>query len=307
MTSQELYSYKIISGHNSETELGDILSHKNYYIYDESMKHDGLIHLLYSGEAASSYSCSYKVSFIPCYHLLYIYEGTLEISCEDKHIVCPASSVIFVRLGESVLYETANGKCRFYEAVLTGGALSNYAAFLPHVIPYKKELSGASVLWNNIALVEKCQSTESVIDLFKMSKWFNDILTELCVYVSSSSKKKDSTPSYLMAIKEKMDTDFSSQFSLDDLEDEYRISRYRICREFSQHFGSSPMHYLNHQRILAAKRLLLTTDMSVHEVGSQVGIENTNHFINLFKKETGATPLSFKQAAPVSISELHYL
>ena len=67
------------------------------------------------------------------------------------------------------------------------------------------------------------------------------------------------------------------------------------------------MHYLNHQRILAAKRLLLTTDMSVHEVGSQVGIENTNHFINLFKKETGATPLSFKQAAPVSISELHYL
>ena len=38
MTSQELYSYKIISGHNAETGLGDILSHKNYYIYDESMK-----------------------------------------------------------------------------------------------------------------------------------------------------------------------------------------------------------------------------------------------------------------------------
>lgn len=54
------------------------------------------------------------------------------------------------------------------------------------------------------------------------------------------------------------------------------------------------------------KRLLLTTDLSVHEVGSQVGIENTNHFINLFKKDTGTTPLSFKQAAPVSISDLHY-
>ena len=307
MTTQELYSYKIISGHNVEAELADNLSRRKYHTYDDSMKHDGLIHLLSCGETTSSYSCSYEASFIPCYHFLYIYEGTLEISCGDKHIVCPPASVVFARLGENIIYEAANSKCRFYEAALTGGALSNYDAFLPNVIPYKKELAGASVLWSNLSLIDKYPADASVIDLFKVSKWFNDILTELCVYVSSSSKKKDSTPSYLMSIKKKMDTDYSSQFSLDDLEDEYRISRYRICREFSQHFGSSPMHYLNHQRILAAKKLLLTTDMSVHEVGSQVGIENTNHFINLFKKETGATPLSFKQAAPVSISELHYL
>lgn len=307
MTTQELYSYRIISGHNAEIELNDILTRKSYYNYDDSMKHDGLIHLLSCGEASASYSCSWEISFIPCYHFLYIYEGTLDVACKDTHITCPASSVLFIRLGESVIYQTTSSRCRYFEACLTGGALSNYAAFLPHVLSYKKELAGASVLWNNIDLVSNLSSEASVIDTFKISKWFNDILTELCVYVSSSSKKKDSTPSYLMSIKKKMDTDYSSQFSLDDLEDEYRISRYRICREFSQHFGSSPMHYLNHQRILAAKKLLLTTDLSVHEVGSQVGIENTNHFINLFKKETGATPLSFKQAAPVSISELHYL
>ncbi len=306
MTTQELYSHNIISGHNAEAELSDNASRRSYYAYDDSMKHDGLIHLLSSGESSTSYSCSYSVSFVPCYHFLYIYEGTLELVWDEKSVVCPPASVVFVRLGENTVYNT-NGKCRFYEAALTGGALSNYDAFLPNVIQYKKELAGASVLWNNIALIGKCKEEASIIDSFKISKWFNDILTELCVYVSSSSKKKDSTPSYLMSIKNKMDTDYSAQFSLDDLEDEYRISRYRICREFSQHFGSSPMHYLNHQRIMAAKKLLLTTDMSVHEVGSQVGIENTNHFINLFKKETGATPLSFKQAAPVSISELHYL
>ena len=66
------------------------------------------------------------------------------------------------------------------------------------------------------------------------------------------------------------------------------------------------MRYLHSRRIDAAKRLLLTPDLSVHEVGSQVGIENTNQFINLFKKDTGTTPLSFKQAATVSISDLHY-
>ena len=306
MTSQDFFSYDIISGHNAEAEFNDNIARKRYYAYDDSMKHDGLIHLLSSGEMVTSYSCTYSVAFIPCYHLIYTYEGTLELTCGDSRTICPPASVTFIKLGEKITYSVANGKCRFYEATLTGGALSNYAAFLPHVVPYKRELAGASVLWNNIDLVQKCSAESSVIDTFKISKWFNDILTELCVFVSSSSKKKDSTPSYLMSIKKKMDTDYHIQFSLDDLEDEYRISRYRICREFSQHFGSSPMHYLNHQRILAAKKLLLTTDLSVHEVGSQVGIENTNHFINLFKKDTGTTPLSFKQAAPVSISELHY-
>ena len=94
----------------------------------------------------------------------------------------------------------------------------------------------------------------------------------------------DCVPSYLLSVKNQMDTNYAEPMSLDDLEATYRISRYRICREFSFHFGESPMRYL----------------------GSQVGIENTNHFINLFKKDTGTTPLSFKQAAPVSISDLHY-
>lgn len=124
----------------------------------------------------------------------------------------------------------------------------------------------------------------SATDIFRISKWFNDILTELCVFIENSSKKMDCVPSYLLSVKNQMDTNYAEPMSLDDLEATYRISRYRICREFSFHFGESPMRYLNSRRIDAAKRLLLTTDLSVHEVGSQVGIENTNHFINLFKK-----------------------
>ena len=131
----------------------------------------------------------------------------------------------------------------------------------------------------------------SATDIFRISKWFNDILTELCVFIENSSKKMDCVPSYLLSVKNQMDKNYAEPLSLDDLEATYRISRYRICREFSFHFGESPMRYLNSRRIDAAKRLLLTTDLSVHEVGSQVGIENTNHFINLFKKDTGTTPL----------------
>ena len=100
---------------------------------------------------------------------------------------------------------------------------------------------------------------------------------------------------------------YGENYSLDELENTYSVSKYRICREFSKYYGASPVQYLNHKRIEEAKKLLLTTNDTIHEIGSKVGIHNTNHFINLFKRETGATPLAFKQDAPVSISELHYL
>lgn len=41
--------------------------------------------------------------------------------------------------------------------------------------------------------------------------------------------------------------------------------------------------------------MLLTTDWTIHEISSKVGYDNVNHFINLFKKNTGLTPGAFRQ------------
>ena len=107
-------------------------------------------------------------------------------------------------------------------------------------------------------------------------------------------------PEYLFKIKHKMETDFKSSYSLNDLEIEYNISKYCICREFSKYFHHSPMQYLNTIRIEEAKKLLINTNMRVNEIGHTIGIENTNHFIRLFKKETGVTPLLYRRQTPVT-------
>ena len=305
MLTEELISCTILSGYNIQKDLENARFHSAFFTYEESMINDGLIHLLASGDISFAYSCSYTISFIPCYHFFYIYEGNLTVTSGDNKAVYPKNTAALFECGTELTY-TTDGKCRFYEAVIIGAPLHLYRDFLPESISYKKEFAGASVLWSHLSLISKLQGDLSAADIFRISKWFNDILTELCVFIENSSKKRDRVPSYLLSIKNQMDTDYAEPLSLDDLETTYRISRYRICREFSLHYGESPMHYLNSRRIAAAKRLLLTTDLNVREVGAQVGIENTNHFINLFKKDTGTTPLSFKQAAPVSISDLHY-
>ena len=305
MLAKELISYTVLSGYNIQKDIENARFHSAFFTYEESMINDGLIHLLANGDISFAYSCSYTFSFIPCYHFFYIYEGTLTVTSGSSKSSYSKNTAALFEAGSEITYAT-NGKCRFYEAFILGAPLNLYHEFLPESISYKKESAGASVLWSHLSLISRLQGELSTTDIFRISKWFNDILTELCVFIENSSKKSDSAPSYLLSVKNQMDTNYAEPLSLDDLEATYRISRYRICSEFSLHFGESPMRYLNSRRIDAAKRLLLTTDLSVHEVGSQVGIENTNHFINLFKKDTGTTPLSFKQAAPVSISDLHY-
>ena len=54
---------------------------------------------------------------------------------------------------------------------------------------------------------------------------------------------------------------------------------------------------LNRIRLKAARTLLRTTTLTIREVSAAVGIENTTHFINLFKKDAGITPLQFRQSS----------
>lgn len=104
------------------------------------------------------------------------------------------------------------------------------------------------------------------------------------------------TAPYLMEIRHYLDTRFAEPFRLDDLEHRYRMSKYRICHEFSKAFGTPPLRYLNKRRLAAASNLLISTDKRIHEISLDVGFENTNHFINLFKRETGLTPQAYRDA-----------
>ena len=107
--------------------------------------------------------------------------------------------------------------------------------------------------------------------------------------------KEPKIPAYLLEMKALFDIDYQADYSLDELEELFNISKYRLCREFHSFFGEPPLQYLNGKRMELASDLLLTTDYRIHEVGSLVGIDNTNHFIYLFKKKTGLTPFAFKK------------
>ena len=129
------------------------------------------------------------------------------------------------------------------------------------------------------------------------------MFTELALSALSVSRDAIPVPTYLLSMKADFEENYAESHSLEYFEQTLGISRYRLCREFSAAFHISPLQYLQEKKIEAAKSLLLSTDDPIHEVGSMVGIDNTNHFIHLFKKHTGVTPFVYRQNAPQSIRE----
>jgi AraC-like DNA-binding protein len=131
------------------------------------------------------------------------------------------------------------------------------------------------------------------------TKYLIDILIESIMEKKIYEEKKNKIPYYIAAIKEKFDHNYHDNYTLDAFEHEYHISKYRICREFNEHFDISPIQYLTNRRIEVAKEILISSDKRVNEIGRLVGYENTNLFIRLFKEQTGITPLAFRKKSPV--------
>ena len=67
-----------------------------------------------------------------------------------------------------------------------------------------------------------------------------------------------------------------------------------LARCLKKYTGLSPLQYLHELQINKAKSLLENTGLSVSEIGVQVGIENTNYFIRLFRKKMGMTPGQYR-------------
>lgn len=96
--------------------------------------------------------------------------------------------------------------------------------------------------------------------------------------------------------------DYITRFYWDALQlkrlaDRVEMSMYYFARLFRKETGLTPMDYLNRYRIEQAKRLLVSGDKPIAQVGSMVGIADATRFARLFRRYAGETPLRYRARA----------
>ena len=73
------------------------------------------------------------------------------------------------------------------------------------------------------------------------------------------------------------------------------LSRVYFCKLFHQLEGISFNAYLKKMRIEKAKQLLMTTNLKIFEISSDVGFSHAKYFGQVFKQEVGQTPAQYQK------------
>lgn len=84
--------------------------------------------------------------------------------------------------------------------------------------------------------------------------------------------------------------------TLKTLAEKFGLSPRTLNRRFHQATGVSPQGWLQRLRIHQAKELLRHSNLSMAEVGWQLGIQDVSHFGKLFREHVGMTPGAYREA-----------
>lgn len=85
------------------------------------------------------------------------------------------------------------------------------------------------------------------------------------------------------------------QISLDELAENFYLSKSYICRIFKEVTGYTISEYVNIHRIRRAKRYLEETDMSISEIAHTLGYESLTYFERMFKHHMTLSPLKYRK------------
>ncbi len=239
------------------------------------------------------------------YLLIYTLEGNGSLKIDGHKYMLPPASLIFIPC--SGLYRLdlcQEHYWHFKYAYISGRQVPAYHRLYmdsgsPLCIPaveHKVEAIFDKLIRSALIPGDACELIQCEL--------ITRLLTEAIILQRHVKEAFDDTPEYIIAITKLFKEEFYASFSLDDLAKRHHVSKGKLIRDFKAYLGDSPINYLITLRLEAAKTRLCNCDEPIYEVATSVGIDNINHFNNLFKRLTGLTPAAYRKSNRSEIAKL---
>ena len=108
-------------------------------------------------------------------------------------------------------------------------------------------------------------------------------------FYQSDRKKSHVVEQVQEYIKQNLD----KQLTLKQVADVFGYSPKYISLLFAKHADHSFIEYINEEKIVRAKEMLLANNAKIYEISDRLGFESAFYFSKVFKKHTGLSPREF--------------
>ncbi len=243
------------------------------------------------------------------YMLLYIARGSSYFTTGDQMRLLGTEDMLVMKPGEKVTMHAGSGKYRhrilelrvlpdcLRELSGEGVRLDEGFSFVPYRVTVVHADSRESMLIKNLALELSEAGTQE--PCYGDALYERNLLSMLLILTlracvgadrvhKSRSRRHVMMDDIFVYIREHLTEDLT----LADLEREFFVSRYHICREFKRLTGQTPHAYIVKARLDLCRKYI-GQGKPVSEVYRLGGFGGYNHFFRAFKKEYGMTPMQY--------------
>lgn len=105
---------------------------------------------------------------------------------------------------------------------------------------------------------------------------------------------KDATVQSIQRVIDSIQENIGEQITIDDMARTAMFSKFHFTRLFQSATGVSPGRFLSAVRLQEAKRLLVSTKLSVTEISHKVGYSSVGTFSSRFKSSVGLCPTEYR-------------
>lgn len=237
---------------------------------------------------------SWSIGFTDRYLLHYIVKGKGKFICDGKEYELRKGNAFLITGEKGGYYEADKEDPWYYIWINFSGNMADN--FLKSV-----SLSRENPIYStsNPEIIEKYFK-----ELLKTEKENNFLLsgamfTLMGEMIKYSNKKveliKKSTKEYVNSCKNYISVNSYKRISVDMLCDFIGLEHSYLYRLFMSEEGISPCSYIIEYKLNRAKQLLKETSLTVGEVASSVGYEDSLAFSKLFTKRTGMSPSEYRK------------
>ena len=230
------------------------------------------------------------------YHYLQCQEGKGKMEIQGKsHILNPGEGILispFLRHR----YQALSQEWRTCFAVFTGTTEDSIGRILegrPYILTDSSQ--GKRIQEHICWAVEQYQNPPT--DEKALSLCCYKLLLEFVEGVYTHDLEKEELYCrYVEPVIKEMETNYSQELTIEELSRLVYVTPQYLSRLFERFLGCSAYQYLLTYRINKAKGLLITAPhLKIQEISLLTGFSSTSHFIAMFKKTAGITPLQFRK------------
>lgn len=238
----------------------------------------------YNNSANECYPLApYTITF---YDLTILLEGKMTYIIDGKDYSIKKNDAVFIRPGMTCKRLFNDSPVKF----ISFNFLINPDVSLPFDIVIKGCIN--SMTKNLLSLYPAAQRARAFHSYEKLTNILNCILFEL---IDLTNLKSDNE--HIVKIYKYINDNIDKKITLSSISRELHLSREYIARIFKEETKNTVTNYITEQKMILAKELISSQNMSLATVASHLGYENYHYFSRVFKKHFKITPTVFKKTS----------